>query len=222
MADQSKGADTAAARKQKANPLDSEEHGVTVALAGDRYHIKFAYSQTLMKQAKAIPGAKWDADAKSWTAPSREYDAVKSSIATMRDTRRSMDQEKSEIEMAVDKLVPEAKIIDRHVAGSRTSGEIIALGSHYVAQKIQSKDGNIVSLHERSALALTNQFKPEALGAGQDVSVFYHNGSGLVSSRDQERAPESTPADKPEPAQKPKRGSTKSASPAKGLGSPAV
>lgn len=215
MADSSQGADASAARKQRKDPLDSDQHGVSVVMDGDRYIIQFAYSQTLMKRAKAIPGAKWDAEAKSWTAPSREYEAVKSSVAAMRETRRSMDQEKPEIELAVSKLVNEAKIIDRHAAGSRTSGEIVALGSHFVAQKVQSKEGNIVSLHERSALALTSQFRPEALAAGQDVSVFYHNGAGLVSSRHPERAPEPPHAAEPAPSSKPRRGAAKASAPAR-------
>lgn len=210
-----------AALKQQESPLDSEANGVKVAFAKGRFEVSFPFSLALMKPVKKIPGSAFDKEAKVWAAPGAEYDAVKATVESMRDLSQSMASARSEVEAAAKNAIPNAIVRGAMTKeGTRSSGPILAINEHYVAQ---SNGKNYVDIHERAALGTTKDIKAEDLKVGQDVSVFYSKGTGLlwnrIQNKDRDQAPAQAPAaeqpSKPAKATKAKKQTAEQAGPAR-------
>lgn len=160
--------------KHMAKSLESSDGGVAVTYGEGTYGIHFPYNTRLIRQVKAIPGAAFDKEAKIWTVPLQEYDAIGEAVSNMRQTMKVHAAAREEIAEQAKGLVAGAVVKDAFTKdNSRESGPIIAANDFFVAQ---DRGKGVVSLHDKANL---NEI-PEV---GMDKSIFYKKGLGIVQER---------------------------------------
>lgn len=185
--------DTAmATMKQIGNPLDSDLDGVVVAFDGVQYQVDFPYSPTLAIHMAKIDGAEFDRDAKIWTVPLVQYDALSSTLPAMRKELKAELNARGAIEdlaygSAIIKMdergageAARPRLSSYLAAGQTELGEIIAVNSHFAAQLtgFGKDDGAaFVKIHRLSDIS-------ESVFKGDNVAITYDDkGRGTVTYR---------------------------------------
>lgn len=160
--------------KHMAQSLESSEGGVDVTFSEGKYGIHFPYNTALMRQIKSINGAAFDKETKAWTVPLTEYDAIRDAVSSMRVTLKAQTEARADMVEKIKALRPEATIRDAFANdNSRESGPIMLVNEFYVAQ---DRGNGLVKLHDRAKLNSVPV-------AGEDKSIFYKGGRGIVQER---------------------------------------
>lgn len=180
-------------QKQRTQPLDGEERGVSVKFDGKdkQYLVGFEYSPALVAEMRRIEGATFDKDAGAWRVPVARYDALAAGVEKMRvgvveDAKARAQIEEYARSAAAQKMHEQGndgatpRISDFLPHGKPLSGEIISVNGRYAAQLtgFGREDGAaFVTLHRLSELS-------EQVFKGDKVSIAYNEkGQGQVQYR---------------------------------------
>lgn len=157
--------------KHMTRSLESSEGGVAVTFGEGKYGIHFPYNPRLIRQVKEVKGAAFDKEAKIWTVPLEEYDAIRDAVSNMRQTLHEQTQARADMAEKIKAINPEANVKDAFTKdNSRERGTIVAVNDYFVAQ---DRGNGVVSLHDKSSLS-------EVPEIGAEKSIFYKKGRGIV------------------------------------------
>ena len=169
-------------KRQRLNPLDSDENGVKIAFDGrDTYAVSFSYNPALVAQMRKIDGAEFDRDADAWQVPVTQYDALAEVAGKMRTEFLLDVASRGDIERLAAAIATELqsgagaapsiqpRISDFHPIGEAVRGEIVSLNDRYAAQLtgFGQRDGvAFVTLHRLSDFS-------EQVFKGDKVAITY-------------------------------------------------
>lgn len=160
--------------KAVAPTLDSDEGGVKIETKGEAFHISFPYKRELISAMRAIEGAAFDKEQKSWVVPTANQEAVKAGVENLRGINKSLDFDHTVAIEAAKLKFPDASVKDAFTRDNqRTTGAIVAITDHYVVQQKNAKE---IVVHEKSSL-------DKGVEIGDTKSLYYSKGHCQVQER---------------------------------------
>jgi hypothetical protein len=185
-----------AQRKPKSvEAAETQESGIKLETHGERTLLVLPFSDHLRRVAKEkIPGIEFDPQAKAWNIPPESTAAAQSALDAIRSEHARMESDWSKVAEQAKAAVENAVVKNAYKAqDARSSGKILAVGEFYLAQ---ANGKNYVCVHELGILRQAVQGDtPEvtrwdryAPQVGEQKSIVYKRGVGVV----QDRMPEKT------------------------------
>jgi len=169
--------------------------GVSAETRDGICHLSFPFSDHLRRLAKAqLPGMEFDPQAKAWVVPIDQQPQTEATVTALRAERARMLADRQQVEAAARAGVQDAKVKDAYKAdNTRSSGPILAVGEFYVAQ---ANGKNYIAIHEMGILRhpvqgdLPDQTRWDAYkpAVGEQKSILYKKGLGIVQDRAPERS----------------------------------
>ena len=185
-----------AQRKPKGvEAAETQESGIKLETHGERTLLVLPFSDHLRRVAKEkIPGIEFDPQAKAWNIPPESTAVAQSALDAIRSEHARMESDWSKVAEQAKAAVENAVVKNAYKAqDARSSGKILAVGEFYLAQ---ANGKNYVAVHELGILRQAVQGDtPEvtrwdryAPQVGEQKSIVYKRGVGVV----QDRMPEKT------------------------------
>ena len=155
--------------RQLQDPLDTEQEGFALCVREASFRVRFPYSVTLNRLARAVPDALWIKSLREWSWPLEEYLAARAARDQIIQTQHAMWQARESLFSELFLIYPSVSV---KPAFERNVGDIVGVNSFFVAQRIGA---SLCVLHESAALSAP-------VMQGETRSIFYKNGHGIVAS----------------------------------------